>query len=390
MYTIYIYIYIYYLFIYKSYPSSILWRFYHLSNLVWNRVTKGKRTQQLLQRPLIPRSHWPEPSPAVGPVQGLAKKSKNLWQAPLALSPSRPCSTSLKIALAHACPAAHSSTTPGGTRSKTWRFSARTSRTWPASLFTTLPERNVLATEKLPVNTPNSLVTRSMTFPVLFWRHKSGRSNVLCSRTLCRCERSLMLAGAASQVTSTALTLAATADKPGQRPPSPAQSAGHIVVACLLGGAAGARIKSKSCVWSLTQKVIWAWEARIDQDPSPKDFRFISSSVSSKIMLGSAKSNIPTSFSASSRNLDKPSLCPRMINSEAKDLQLAAWLALPPSTCSATCRIIGKSRSENRIWGPLLPLAFSSWGLPFCTWRIWYYKIFGAISASAIGKALLL
>ena len=27
--------------------------------------------------------------------------------------------------------------------------------------------------------------------------------------------------------------------------------------------------------------------------------------------------------------------------------------------------LFGKSRSENRIWGPLLPLAFSSWGLPF-------------------------
>ena len=52
-------IYIYILF--KSYPSSILWRFYHLSNLVWNRITK--KTQQLLQRPLIPQSHWPEPSP---------------------------------------------------------------------------------------------------------------------------------------------------------------------------------------------------------------------------------------------------------------------------------------------------------------------------------------
>ena len=56
-------------------------------------------------------------------------------------------------------------------------------------------------------------------------------------------------------------------------------------------------------------------------------------------MLVSAKSNIPTSFSAASRNLYKPSLCPRMINSEARNLQLAAWLALPPSTCSATCRI---------------------------------------------------
>ena len=193
----------------------------------------------------------------------------------------------------------------------------------------------------------SNLVTLSTTLPVRCCRQRRGNSSVLSSSTHNKWFRSLIFAGAASQVTRTALS-----DKPGQRPPSPAHKAGHIVQACLLGMAIGNLMKSKSCVWPLTLKAIWAWEASTDEAPWPYSCRFSSNSVSSKIMFVNANCISPwlVSCLACSKNLASPACCPFKTSWDRNSLHNMACDALPPSTCSAVCRTAIFSLAKAARW----------------------------------------